>query len=433
MNDFMIWLPLVICVAMFLLNFPVYSCLLVPGIFYFVFISTDLDVGICFQRIAVATENFPLMAVPFFVMAGEIMNYAGISSRMMNFARMCVSRFTGGLAQVNVLLSALMGGVSGSSLADCANECKILVPDMVKDGYPKNFSTALSAITSIVTPIIPPGISLIMYAFYANCSVGDMFLAGYIPAIIIVACLMFTVWFLSKRNNWGTKSDRHYSVKEWLFAVKDSIWALIMPIGLLGGMRIGLFTATEGGAMCVLYASVIGLFVYREMKISDFKEIIISSAKSTASILIIVGCAAALGYYLSWEAIPQRVTELLLGISTNKYVILLIINIFLLIIGMFMEGNVVTVLILPLLLPILGEVGINIVHFGILYSVNGLIGACTPPFGTVMFTACQTTGITVKEYTKAALPLFAAAIVALAIITYIPALSLFLPSIFGGA
>lgn len=431
MSDIMIWLPLIICVFMFLMNFPVYSCLLVPGIVYFVFISTDLDVGICFQRIAVATENFPLMAVPFFVMAGDIMNYAGISSRMMKFARMCVARFTGGLAQVNVLLSALMGGVSGSSLADCANECKILVPDMVKDGYPLPFSTALSAVTSIVTPIIPPGISLIMYAFYANCSVGDMFLAGYIPAIVICACLMLTVWWLSKKNNWGTKSDRRYSAKEWLPALKDSIWALLMPIGLLGGMRIGLFTATEGGAVCVLYASIVGLFIYKEMKVSDFKEIVINSAKTTASILIIVGCAAALGYYLSWEAIPQRVTEFLLGISTNKYVILMIINIFLLIIGMFMEGNVVTVLILPLLLPVLSQVGIDVVHFGILYSVNGLIGACTPPFGTVMFTACQTTGITVKEYSKAALPLFAAGVAALLIITYIPALSLTLPALFG--
>ncbi len=431
-HEFLIFLPLIICIVMFLLNFPVYTCLLVPGLTYFIFICQDMDVGVCYQRISVAIENYPLMAVPFFVMAGEIMNYAGISKRLMKIARMAVSRFTGGLAHVNILLSCLMGGVSGSSLADCANECKILVPDMVEDGYPLDFCAALTAIASIVTPIIPPGISLIMFAYYANCSVGDMFMAGYLPAIVICLILMFTCWRMSKKNGWGGKDKTHYTAKEWGAALLDAVWALFMPIGLIGGMRIGLFTATEGGAMCVLYASLVGLFVYKEMKISDFKAIVVSSMKSTASILIIVGSAAALGYYLSWEGIPQMVTNMVLGISTNKYVVLLLLNIFLFILGMFMEGNVVTVLVLPLLLPVINQLGINIVHFGIVYSVNGLLGCCTPPFGTVMFTACSTLGVTIKEYAKAAWPLILASVIALLILTYLPIISLLIPGLVNG-
>ena len=429
-KELVTWLPLIICVAMFLLKFPIFSCLLVPPGVYFSFLNPTVVVGTVFQRATAQMESFTLLAIPFFILAGSIMNYSGITSRLMNLARMAVGRYTGGLAQVNVLLSALMGGVSGSAIADAGNECKILVPEMEKDGYPTAFSAAISAVSSIVTPIIPPGIGLIMYAFYANTSVADMFLAGYLPGVVIVICLMITVYIVCRKKGYGTKSARRYTLKEWIHAIVDSIWALFMPFGLILGMRIGLFTATEGGAMCVLYTTIVGLFIYKELKLSDFKVILKESFVSTASILIIVGCANAFGFYLSWEAIPQKLTVFLLSLTTNKYLMLLIFNIFLLIVGMFMEGNAATVIILPLLLPVLKQLDINLVQFGIIYSVNGLIGCCTPPFGTCMFTCCQITGTSIKDYTKAAMPLFAGALAALFIITYIPPVSLLLPTLF---
>src|SRR5690606_15316798 len=293
------------------LRIPVAFALIIAAIVYFSFINTTMPIEIMVQTLVSSTESFPYLAIPFFTCAGVVFNYSGISERLMTLANLIVGHVRGGMAQVNVLLSAMMGGLSGSANADAAMQTKMLVPEMTRLGYDKGFSTVVTAASSCITPIIPPGIILILYALLADVSVARMFFAGYLPGLILCAALMVTVSVVSRRRGYRPARDRRASAREIGRQVLDSSWALFLPFGLLLGLRFGIFTPTEAGAICVLYAVLVGAFVYKQLKWTQLPAILLESAEATAGVMFIICAAQAFGSYLTWEGIPLAVSAAL--------------------------------------------------------------------------------------------------------------------------
>ncbi len=428
----MAFLPVIVVFILYFSGIPIAFALFAATLLYFGVLNTGSPTDLILQKFITSTQSFPMLAIPFFVMAGSIMNYAGISNKLMSFADVLTGHMKGGLAQVNVLLSMLMGGVSGSANADAAMQCKMLVPEMEKRGYSKGFSAAITAASSAVTPVIPPGINLIVYALIAGVSVGKVFMAGYVPGIFMAICLMITVHFISKKRNYAPSREKRASGGELLHQAIDSIWALLFPFGIILGLRIGLFTPSEAGAVAVLYCTVVGAFIYKELKPEHFPKVIRETIEGTSSVMLIIVAANVFGYYMSWERIPQMLTELLLGITQNKYVMLMIINVLLLILGMFLEGGAALIILAPLLVPVVKGLGVDLVHVGLVCIVNIMIGGLTPPFGSMMFTCSSITGCELGEFVRECIPFIIALLVALLIVTYFPALTMFVPNLLYG-
>ncbi|NBH70539.1 TRAP transporter large permease [Clostridiaceae bacterium] len=428
----MAFLPVLVVFILYFSGIPIAFALFAATLLYFGVLNTGSPTDLILQKFITSTQSFPMLAIPFFVMAGSIMNYAGISNKLMSFADVLTGHMKGGLAQVNVLLSMLMGGVSGSANADAAMQCKMLVPEMEKRGYSKGFSAAITAASSAVTPVIPPGINLIVYALIAGVSVGKVFMAGYVPGIFMAICLMFAVHFISKKRNYAPSREKRASGGELLHQAVDSIWALLFPFGIILGLRIGLFTPSEAGAVAVLYCTVVGAFIYKELKPEHFPKVIRETIEGTSSVMLIIVAANVFGYYMSWERIPQMLTELLLGITQNKYVMLMIINVLLLILGMFLEGGAALIILAPLLVPVVKGLGVDLVHFGLVCIVNIMIGGLTPPFGSMMFTCCSITGCELGEFVRECIPFIIALLIALMIVTYFPTLTMFVPNLLYG-
>ncbi len=426
------FIPVILVFILYFSSIPIAFALFGATITYFGFIDTSSPTALLLQRFVTSTQSFPLLAIPFFIMAGSIMNYSGISKKLMMFADILTGHMPGGLAQSNVILSMLMGGCSGSANADAAMESKLLVPEMEKRGFSKAFATAITAASSAVTPVIPPGINLIVYALIASASVGRMFAAGYLPGLLMAVCLMVTVHIISKKRKYGLTREKSASPKEILAQALDSLWALLFPLGIILGIRIGLFTPSEAGAVAVLYCVLVGKFIYKELKKEHFIPIMKETIYGTSSVVLIIVAANIFGYYLNWERIPQMITEGLLGITQNKYLMLLLFNILLLVIGMFIEGGAAIIILAPLLVPVATGLGVDVIHFGLICIVNIMIGGITPPFGSMMFTCCSITGCELNDFTKEAWPFIVALIVALLIITYIPQVVLLVPNLLYG-
>ena len=426
----MVVFPLIMLLVMFALNIPVSFCLMISALSYFVFCPTGMPANVVIQRMIASAESFPMLAIPFFILAGTIMTYSGIASKMMSFAECLTGHMNGGLGQVNVVLSALMGGVSGSSNADAAMQAKMLVPEMMRRGYSKSFSAAVTAASACITPIIPPGINLILYGFMAEVAVSKMFIAGYIPGIMITAALMIVVAIESKRLGYGATRERASGKEIWKQFL-DSLWALFMPFGLIMGLRFGIFTASEAGSVSVIYCLFVGFCVYKGLKPNMMWQIIKESVYSTCSIMLIIVSASAFSYYMSWERIPQLVTQSIVGISTSPMLMMLVVNIFLLIFGMFLEGTASLIILTPLLLPAATSLGIDPVTLGIVMVVNITIGGLTPPFGTLMFIVCGALNLEIPEFIKSVMPFLLALLIVLAMITFIPGLASFLPNLLG--
>lgn len=423
------FLPILILFILFFLNIPICFALMGSALFFFGFLDTSMDLDLIMQHFIRSAESFPLLAIPFFTMAGSIMNYSGISKRLMGMAEVLTGHLTGGLAQVNILLSVLMGGISGSANADAAMQCKILVPEMVKRGYPKGFSAAITAASSIVSPVIPPGIVLIIYALLSNVSVTKMFIAGYVPGILIAASLMITTAIISRKRNYKPSREKRATLREIWKQFKESIWALILPFVIILGMRIGIFTPTEAGAIAVLITTVIGVFVYKELKISSFIDILKETVYGTSTVMFIIIAANVFGAYLSWERIPYKLTGALLEVSNSPWSLLLIINLILLFVGMFIDGGAAMIILAPLLIPAALGVGIDPLHLGIVMVVNIMIGGVTPPFGSMMFLSCSLLEIKLQDFMKEIAPFIVALLLVLLLLTYVPGIVLFLPNL----
>lgn len=429
MDTLVIYLPIIIALVLYFTGIPIAYALIAGTLFYFGFVDTTSHAYLLMQKFVTSTQSFPFLAIPFFIMAGSIMNYSGMSNKLMAFADALTGHRRGGLAQINVLLSMLMGGCSGSANADAAMECKMLVPEMEKRGYGRGFSAAITAASSCITPIIPPGINLIVYGLIAGASVGKLFAAGYIPGFLMAACLMVAVDMIAKKRNYAPSRDSKASGKEIAKQALDSFWALFFPLGIIMGMRFGLFTPTEAGGIGVIYCALVGKLAYKGLKKEHLKPIFKEIVSGTCTVMLIIVAASLFGYYLNWENIPNKLVAAVSGLTTNKYAILLILNIVLLIAGMFLEGGAALIILAPLMVPLVKAAGIDLVHFGIVVNVNIMIGGLTPPFGSMMFTCATITHCKMSEFIKEVMPFIVALLVALLLLTYIPQISLCLPNL----
>lgn len=425
----MAYLPIILVFILYFSSIPIAYALFASTLTYFSFINTGSPADLMFQKYITSAQSFSLLAIPFFIMAGSIMNYSGISEKLMKFADVLTGHLPGGLGQVNIVLSLLMGGVSGSANADAAMQSKMLVPEMEKRGYDKDFSSAITAASSAVTPVIPPGINLIIYSLIASVSTGKIFLAAYVPGILMALSLMIAVHIISKKRNYLPSRETKATAKEILTQGLDSIWALLFPFGIIAGLRGGLFTASEAGAIAVLYTLIVGIFIYKKLKIEHFIPIMKETIYGTSGVVLIIVAASVFGYYMNWERIPQMLADGLLGITQNKYIMLFMINILLLLLGMFLEGGAAMIIIAPLLVPVVMDLGVDPIHFGIIVIINIMIGGITPPFGSMMFTVCSITGCDLTDFMRESVPFIIALLIVLLILTYIPQIVMFVPNL----
>lgn len=384
---------------------------------------------VAIQKMVTATQSFPLLAVPFFIFAGNLMNATGITERLVRFARLLTGWLAGGLGQVSIALSLMMGGISGSAVADASMEARLLGPDMIRQGgYSKAAAAAVLAFGSIITATIPPSIGLILFGFINEVSIGRLFLAGVIPGVLLTLVLMITAWIVAKHNGYAPDLTAPPSFKELWASFLDSVWALAFPVILIVGFRFGFFTATEAGAFLVFYALFIGFFVYRELTLAKLYEAIKSTISDLGMVMLLIMMAAVLGYAVTIEQGPQQIASLVTTLTQEPIAILVLVLALLLISGMFLEGAANILLVTPIVLPVLTQAGFDPIHTGILMVTLINIGGLTPPVGVIMFTVCGILDVKTGAFAKAALPYFIAIGIFVTLLIAFPALSLFMPS-----
>lgn len=380
------------------------------------------------QQMCKQLNSFTLLAIPFFILMGELMAAGGISQRLLKFANVCVGRLTGGLAHVNVLASMLFGGISGSAIADVSSLGVIEIPMMTDAGYDKDFSTAITVASACQGLIIPPSHNMVLYAMVAGgVSVGKLFCAGYIPGVLLGLSLMVCAYIISKKRNY--QRGEKVPLREALAVTKDTLLAMLAMVIVIGGVSIGIFTTTESAAIACLYCAFIGLFVYKEMKLSDLPAIFGRTVKTLAMIYGLIAAAGAFGWMMTYLKIPTLATNLLLSISSNKIVVLLLINVILLLLGCFMDLAPLVLIMTPILLPVVKSFGMDPVQFGVMMMLNLGIGLCTPPVGTALFTGCAIADMKIEKVSKAILPLYLPMVIVLLLVAYVPALTMTLPNL----
>ena len=413
--------------ALMFLGMPVAFAVGVASLVFFL-TSDTIPAQIGVQRIASATQSFPLLAVPLFVLAGNLMNVSGITDRIISLARVLTGWITGGLAQVAIVVSALMGGVSGSAVADAAMEARILGPAMLQQGFSRGFSSAVIAVGSLITATIPPSIGLILYGFLGNVSIGKLFIGGVVPGLLMTLVLMTTTWSIARRR--GYKPDAPFpGFRELLREVNHSKWALLFPVFLVVGIRFGIFTPSEVGAFAVAYAVAVGVFAYRQLDWKRFNEALSHSVHDIGMIMLIIMLSAMIGYVISLEQVPAKTAEWIVGVTQNRYVLLTMLVVFILLLGMILESTVITLLLTPILVPIVVKAGIDPVHFGLVMMSATTLGSMTPPVGVAMFTVCGLLKTPLDQYTKEALPLIAAVITLIFAMAFFPGIVMFLPNL----
>lgn len=380
------------------------------------------------QRMATGLDSFALLAIPFFVLSGELMNKGGIAHRLIAFAKTLVGSFPGGLALINVIAAMLMGAIAGSAMASASAMGSILGPEMEKEGYSKEFGAAVNITSATTGLIIPPSNVLIVYSLASGgASIAALFLAGYIPGIMTGLFLMIVASFWAKKKKY--KVGKRSSLKEVGKTFIDALPSLFMLVVVIGGIVTGIFTATEASAIAVLYSLILG-FIYKEITLPKLPQILLDSSATTAIVMLLIGSSMCMSWALSYENIPQDISSGLLSLSDNKIVILLIINLLLLFVGIFMDMTPAVLIFTPIFLPVVTKLGLDSVHFGIIMVLNLCIGLCTPPVGSVLFVGVGVAKTTIEKVFKPLLPLFIAMIIALFLVTYVPQLSLWLPSLF---
>lgn len=380
------------------------------------------------QRIATGLDSFALLAIPFFILSGQIMTEGGIASRLISFAKTLVGFLPGGLALINIISAMLMGSIAGSAMASASAMGSILGPEMEKEGYSKEFGVAVNITSATTGLVIPPSNVLIVYSLASGgVSVAALFLAGYIPGILTGFFLMIVAMIWSKKNNY--KVGKRSTLKEVFTEFINALPSLFLLVIVVGGIIFGIFTATEASAIAVLYTLILG-FIYRELTVKGMPKVLLESIEITAIVMLLIGASMCMSWVLSFENIPQDISTFLLGISDNKIIILLIINLILLMVGIFMDMTPAVLIFTPIFLPVVTSLGMDPTHFGIILVLNLCIGLCTPPVGSVLFVGVGIANTTITKVIKPLIPFFIVMIFSLFLVTYIPALSLFLPELF---
>jgi tripartite ATP-independent transporter DctM subunit len=381
------------------------------------------------QRIGTGLDSFALLAIPFFVLSGQLMNKGGIAHRLIDFAKTLVGSLPGGLALINVIAAMLMGSIAGSAMASASAMGSILGPEMEKEGYSREFGAAVNITSSTVGLIIPPSNVLIVYSLASGgVSIAALFIAGYIPGILTGLLLMIVASIWAKKK--GYKVGKRSTLKEVVRTFVKAFPSLMLLFVIIGGIVGGLFTATEASAVAVLYTLLLG-FYYKEIKVKDIPKILLDSCGTTAIVMLLIGASMSMSWVMSYENIPQDISNLLLALSDNPIIILLIINLLLLFVGIFMDMTPAVLIFTPIFLPIITKLGMDPIQFGIVLVLNLCVGLCTPPVGSVLFVGVGVVNTTIEKVVKPLLPLFFAMIVSLFLVTYLPELSLWLPRVFG--
>lgn len=389
----------------------------------------DIHNAIVIQRMFSGSGSFTLLAIPFFVLAGSLMSSGGISKRLVNLCNSLFGHISGGLAMVAIITCAFFAAISGSSAATAAAVGTIIIPEMLKHKYDKDFAGATVASSAELGVIIPPSIGLIQYGVATGTSISDLFMAGFLPGIFICLVLCMVAHFLCKKQ--GFEPSKKATRQEKIQAFKDAILAILMSVIILGGIYSGVFTPTEAAVIAVFYGLIVGVFVYKEIKLSDIPRILTDSAITMSTVLLIMSASTIFGWILTKLQIPQAVAKGFLGISASKYIFLLLVNVLLLFIGMFCEAGAAMVILAPLLAPVAQTLGIDLVHFGIIMMANLAIGMMTPPVGVNLYVVCDTAKVKIEGMFPYLVKYFLALVAGVLIITYVPQLSLLLVNLFG--
>ena len=412
------------------LGVPIVFCLAFAPLVQFTLMENPALYKMIVQRMLTGINQFPLMAIPFFILAGEVMNQTGITLSLIRLSNSLVGHLRGGLAQVNIVVSILFAGLSGSAVADTSAIGSILIPAMEKEGYSRQFSTAVTAASSVIGPIIPPSIMMVLYAFVMNVSVAGLFAAGIIPGLIVGLSLMAVTYLISVKRKYP-KNEKRASFKEMAIALKGAFFPLLTPVIIMGGIIGGLFTPTEAAAVASAYAILVSILVLRTLTFRTLIRILTSTAILSSVILFIVATAYICSWLITTSDLSSLLTEFLFSLTTNVYLLLFLVNILLLITGMFMDASPAILILGPLIAPTMVEMGLHPIHFAIIMCVNLTVGLVTPPVGMVLFVAAGLTKLSVEAIARAMLPYLLIELSIIFLITYVPALSLTLPKLLG--
>ncbi len=427
------WLPAIVMTVLFALGTPIAFAIAISALSFFLISFDEVPLNIFVQKMVTATDSYPLLAIPFFVLAGAIMNRAGITRKLLALADALVGHVTGALAQMCTVLATLLGGLTASSSADAAMLAKVLGPEMTRHGYSPAFAAVITSCAAIITALIPPSIGLIIYGYIADASIGRLFVGGIVPGLMLAGSLMVVTAIISKRRGYLPLRQARAGRAELFTAFREALWALSIPVFIIAGIRYGIFTPTEAGAITVLYVILVGLFAYGTLRLADLPKLLQETALDTASVMLMICAASAFGFYLAWERIPPQMAAWLVSLTKDPTTLLLLINVMLIILGTAVEGTSALIILTPIFVPILVKLGIDPVHFGIVLVTNLTIAGVTPPVGQMMFISSQVLKVPMDDYTIEVLPFLGAMLVVLVLLTVFPQLTLWLPNLMYGA
>jgi len=414
-------------IILLLIGIPIAFVLGISSVFYL--IRVELPLVLVSQRFFVGLDNFLLLAVPLFIMAGKVMNESGITRRLVDFFSVLIGHIRGGLAYVNIVSSIFFAGITGAGAADTAAIGSIMIPAMKKEGYSPEYSGAVTAISSTIGPTIPPSIAMVVYGAISGVSIARLFLAGFIPGFMLGIAQIIIAFLYARKQKFPVRG-KMLNLRNFTTGFLNAILAILMPVILLGGILSGIFTPTEAAGVAVLYALIVGFFIYREFKIKALVKILYETSLLTGAVLIILAVAHLFSWILAAERVPEIVASTFTVLSTNPLVILLLINLLLLFVGTFMETLAAVILLTPILLPLAESIGLSALHFGIIMVVNLNIGLATPPLGVCLIVASPIAEVSLERISRSTVPFLLASIVVLFLVTYFPQLSMFLPGIF---
>ncbi|CAD7049506.1 TRAP transporter large permease [Pseudorhizobium halotolerans] len=414
-------------VVLMLIGMPVAFAIGISGVVFFLQ-HPELPITIPLQQTISTTQNFALLAIPLFIMAGNLMNASGITEKLLDLSSVIAGRMKGGLAQMSLALSALMGGVSGSAIADAAMQSRMLGNEMINRGMSKGFTAGVLSFGAILTPIIPPGLGFIIYGTIGQVSIGRLFAAGIVPAFLLWAALAITVSIVANRRGYPPARTTRATLPEIGGALRGGIWAILFPVILLAGLRFGIFTPSEIGAFAVIYAVLIGVLAYRKLKVASFRQALEGSLADVGAVMFLIALSAIFSYGIVLERVPELISGAILSVTDSFYGVLALIVLFIIACGFFIDATVLIIMLTPIFLPLVRSLGGDPVHFGVVFVVAATIGNFTPPVGAAMYAVCSILRVRIGDYTRESVPLMIAIALVALLLVFVPGVVLFLPN-----
>ena len=426
----MIWVLAAFAVLL-VMGMPVAFAIGIAGCVFFLQ-HPELPATIPIQLTVSQTQNFALLAIPLFIMAGNFLNHSGITRELLRLATVLAGRLKGGLAQVSIVLATLMGGVSGSAIADAAMQTRMIGQEMLKRGFSRGYAAGVLSFGSLMTPIVPPGIGFILYGTVGQVSIGRLFAAGLLPALMLWGAMALAISVTSRRRNYLPERETRPGVREIAQATWGGIWAILFPVFLLAGLRFGVFTPSEVGAFAVVYAVAVGIFAYRMLKAASLREAMAGSLVDIGSVMLLIALSGIFGYGIVFERVPETISGALLGLADDANLMMVLIAVLILLAGCFIDGSVLIIMLTPIFLPLVQAMGVDPVHFGLIFVIAATIGNFTPPVGAAMFAVCQILKCPIGEYTRESMPFLVAVSAVTLLLIFVPEIALWVPNLIFG-